>query len=82
MTASVSLNFGDAKFDADEFHTKLQMALTQEAAKLLDNSNYKVAIPLINRLKAEVVESELSGCGAAMRAYGAIGYIRKVDTAT
>ncbi|WDQ17985.1 acyl-CoA dehydrogenase family protein [Rhodopirellula sp. P2] len=64
-----------------EYTTKLRMALAlaREAAKLLDDGNYKAATSLIDGLKAEGVEIALSACDTAMRAHGAMGYSRDVD---
>jgi alkylation response protein AidB-like acyl-CoA dehydrogenase len=64
-----------------EYTTKLQMAmaLTREAAELIDQGNYEAASPLVNGIKAEGVEISLAASDAAMRAHGALGYSRQVD---
>jgi alkylation response protein AidB-like acyl-CoA dehydrogenase len=64
-----------------EYTTKLQMAmaLSREAAELIDQGKYDVASPLINGIKAEGVEIALAASDAAMRAHGALGYSRQVD---
>lgn len=61
--------------------TKLQMAmaLSREAAELIDQGNYDAASPLINGIKAEAVEIALAASDSAMRAHGALGYSRQVD---
>ncbi|MBL8813963.1 MAG: acyl-CoA dehydrogenase [Planctomycetaceae bacterium] len=61
--------------------TELRMAhaLAVNAAKLLDDGNYKEAAPLINGLKAEGVEIALSAVDAAARAFGGEGYSDRVD---
>ncbi len=64
-----------------EYSTKLKMAmaLTREAAALIDDGEYESAAPLVNGIKAEGVETALAACDAAMRAHGAMGYSRNVD---
>lgn len=61
--------------------TELSMAhaLAIEAAKLLDNKDYKKADLLINGLKAEGVEIALNAVDAATRAFGGEGYSSRVD---
>ncbi len=61
--------------------TELRMAhaLAVNAAKLLDDGNYKEAAPLINGLKAEGVEIALKAVDAAARAFGGEGYSDRVD---
>ncbi len=58
---------------------RMAMALAREAAKLIDEGDYKAATPLVNGLKAEGVEIALTACDEAMRAHGAMGYSREVD---
>ncbi|MBN8600340.1 MAG: acyl-CoA/acyl-ACP dehydrogenase [Planctomycetes bacterium] len=64
-----------------EFTTKLRMAmaLSRQAAELIDQGNYEAASPLVNGIKAEGVEIALAASDAAMRAHGALGYSRQVD---
>lgn len=58
---------------------KMALALSREAAELIDRGDYKAAQPLICGIKAEGVEIALSAVDAATRAFGGEGYSGLVD---